>query len=192
MTAAIGFRAHTAWAACVVLDGPADDPRVVERCRVELVEGDLPRQVYHAAGSLPPAQAEELVERAMESARDVAVREIRRLCTSGHDVAVAGVVLGSGRASTDVAKATASHAGKHAAEGEMARQVLIDACGTIGLDVTGVRERDLSDRGASVLGLSQDDPYARVKLLGRAVGAPWAKDQRDAALVAWIALATRR
>jgi hypothetical protein len=69
---------------------------------------------------------------------------------------------------------------------------LVDACSALGLDVVGVREKELTDRGSSVLGLDPDELRARVVELGRAVGAPWAKDQKDAALVAWIALAARR
>ncbi len=188
----LGFRAHTAWAAVVALDGEPQEPTVIDRRRLDFVAERMPTQPYHAAAGLEPDAAEALVQKASESATDVAAEAIGRLRDELGGVRSAGVVLGTGRAPTSVARALASHAGKHAAEGEFARQVLIDACTSLRLDVVGVRERELHERGASVLGLDPNELTTRIVELGKRVGSPWAKDQKDAALVAWIALASGR
>lgn len=154
----------------------------------------MPVAVFHAAGSseLTLEGAEELVRKATESMTRMAEHAIGELVRELGDVTSAGVVLGSGRASTNVKRAISSHACKHAAEGELARQVLLDACSGLGLRVVGVRESELDERGSSVLGLGPDEVRARVVGLGRTLGAPWAKDQKDAALAAWIALGAER
>ncbi len=191
MSVALGFRAHTGWAAVVALRGPSASPEVIERRRLGFVEEGLPVAVFHAAGSsdLTLEGAEELVRRATDSMTRMAERAIGELVRELGDVTCVGVVLGSGRASTNVKRAISSHAGKHAAEGELARQVLIDASSSLGLQVVGVREGELHGRGSSVLGLPPDELRARIVELRRTIGPPWTKDQKHAALVAWIALA---
>jgi hypothetical protein len=139
--------------------------------------------------SLPKAEA--LVARATESATKMAEGTVRELAIE-FDIRIAGVVLGSGRAPTSVAGAVASHAGKHAAEGELFRQALIEGCTACGLAVTGIRERELHERAAALLHFEPDELRARTTELGRPLGPPWTKDHKDAALVAWIALASRR
>jgi hypothetical protein len=191
---ALGFRAHTGWAAMVALRGTAAGPEVVDRRRVDFIEDGRPTAVFHAAGAtdLDPAEAEALVRKATESMTRMATVAIGELCRELGGVTSAGVVLGSGRATLDVKRAISSHAGKHAAEGELARQVLVDGSAGAGLEVVGVREKELVERGSSVLGLDPDELRTRIVDLGRPVGAPWTKDQKDAALVAWIALEARR
>ncbi len=60
--AALGFSVHTGWAALVALSGPADAPQVVDRRRIELIDGpdaDAARFLYHLASELdlPAARA---------------------------------------------------------------------------------------------------------------------------------------
>jgi hypothetical protein len=58
-----------------------------------------------------------------------------------------------------------------------------------GLPVMGVKEKDLTARGATDLGFSLDDLRLRLAEMGRPVGPPWGQDQKVATLVAWLALA---
>ena len=177
----------------MALAGPAERPAVVDRRRIELMAAGFPRQVYHAAGSMPPADAEKLLQRATvatEAAAESALRDvIADLATRGQQVVACGVILGNLFPASTVAGLLASHAGKHAAEGQMFRRALIRAAEACGLPVTAVAARDLSSRAAAALRMSPDELLCRVRELGLELGPPWAQDQKDAALVAWLALA---
>jgi hypothetical protein len=148
----------------------------------------MPVQVFHASRSLDADAASQLVERASAAARVVARQAVRtvvkELQDSGHELVGSGVVLGSGFNLI----AGRSHAGAHAAEGEMYRQAMIQASETCGLTVSGIPERDLYTRASVLLELPVDAIHQRVKDLGRPLGAPWGQDQKAATLAAWLAL----
>ncbi len=194
--AAAGFRAHTGWAACIVLAGPLDAPGVIDRRRLGLLAPGVPWECYHAAARLPPSKAEALIDNARDTARDLAREALRDIADElragkGELVAV-GVVLSSARPLLSIEEALSSHAMKHAAEGQLYRQALIDAATDAGLPVAAAPERDLLDVAAGALGLSPVARRGRLGDLGRELGPPWAQDQKSAALVAWLALASRR
>src|SRR6202011_6360641 len=101
MKVAFGLKAHSGWAALVVLGKGSGELQVVDRRRVELVEKDdvsWAKQPYHAAERLSAGDARMLVERGVASARRIAVREIRmavkRAGDAGHDVAACAVLAG--------------------------------------------------------------------------------------------------
>jgi hypothetical protein len=189
----IGLRAHTGWAVAVALAGPPEAPVVVDRRRLDLTHPEVPRQAFHVAADLDAGAAEELVARATRTAEDLASEAVRgltgRLRAAGHELAGAGVGLGSGRRLGPLAQVLASHAAMHAAEGELYREVLVHALQACDLPVTGVPERDLWDRAATVLRLPAAELRPRVAELGRPCGPPWAQDQKLAAVAAWLALA---
>ncbi len=191
--AALGFRAHSGWAALVVMAGLPRSPAVVDRRRIELVEPGMPKQPYHAAEGLEGKEAEELVRRCAEGARLLARQAIRAVIDAlrerGHEVVGCGLLLASGRPRTTLAATLASHALIHTAEGELFREALTHASGHYHLPVTGVRERELYARGAAELCVPVEELERRVTELGRAIGPPWRQDEKYAALVAWLALA---
>ena len=47
--ATLGWRAHSGWAVVVAVGGLPADPIILSREHVELLDGSLPRQPYHAA-----------------------------------------------------------------------------------------------------------------------------------------------
>jgi hypothetical protein len=104
MRAALGFRAHSGWAALVAAAGTVDSPRVLERRKVVIADPEMPgsKQPYHAAAELSFPQGEALVRRAIESSRALAVEVVsaalKTLRSRGHEVAGCGVLLGSGKA----------------------------------------------------------------------------------------------
>jgi len=193
LEAALGFRAHTGWAAAVALAGPPASPSVLQRRRIELQEPGLPVQAYHAARPLGAGRGEELIRWATQGAarraEEAVGTAIRELEAKGDRVVGCGVVLGSGFPVSTRAESLSSHAGRHAAEGELYRQALIHASEACGLPVTGVAERLLYTRGAEELKLAVDELRRRVADMGRELGPPWGQDQKEAALVAWLALA---
>jgi hypothetical protein len=187
MRAALGFRAHSGWAALVAVAGTLDAPRVLERRRIIIADPEMPgsKQPYHAAAELPLPRAEALVRRAIESSRALALEvmsaRVKALRSQGHEVVGCGVVLGSGKALPGLEKILASHALLHTAEGEMFRDVLVWAAKECGRPVTGVREKSL-------------DPASlqRIGSLGKLIGPPWTQDQKYATVAALMALTEAR
>ena len=190
--AALGFRSHSGWAALVAVAGPATEPSVVVRRRVELSR-KTPRQPFHAAEGRPFAAAEGLIRRSIDEATALADRAVREAVTelrvAGHEPVASGLLLAAGRPLPGLRDVLASHALIHAAEGEMFRDVLRQASRQCGLRVAEVRERDLEDLAARSLGRSAAELGRRLAEWGKALGPPWTQDEKRAALVAWLALA---
>jgi hypothetical protein len=77
MKVAFGMKAHSGWAAVVVVGKRDGDFVVVDRRRMELVEEEWAKQPYHAAEDLKPDAARDVVKRGVEAAHRIAVREIQ-------------------------------------------------------------------------------------------------------------------
>jgi hypothetical protein len=193
--AALGFRAHSGWAALVAVTGPMRAPAVIERRRIELADPKIPRPVqpYHAAQKMDLKAAEKHVRRFTDEARLLAQRTLAEVTNTlrgaGYETVGCGIPLGSGRAATTLEATLASHPLLHTAEGELFRGAIMSASEHFHLPMTGVRERDLLARGATELGMTLPELQRRLTELGRAVGPPWGQDQKLATLVAWLALA---
>jgi hypothetical protein len=196
--AALGFRAHSGWAAAVALSGPASAPQVVDRRRLEIADAGDPdaKQPYHAAEALDRADAERLVRRCTQTSQRLARAAVGAMLTelraAGHGVVGCGLLQGSGRALPDLAGILASHALIHTAEGQMFRDVLAEAGRHHDLPVIAVRERELMARCTADLGLPADKLMRRLAEMGRAIGPPWRQDEKLATLVAWLALAAAK
>jgi hypothetical protein len=183
MRTALGFRAHSGWAAMVAVAGTMDALRVLERRPIAIADPAMPgsKQPYHAAAELPPRKAEALVRKAIESSRALGLEAlaaaVKALRAQGHEVAGCGVVLGSGKELPGLPGILASHALIHTAEGGMFRDILMWAAQQHGLPVTGVREKDLD---AAAL--------ERIGSFGKLIGPPWTQDQKYATVAALMAL----
>ena len=183
MRTALGFRAHSGWAALVAVAGTIDAAQVLDRRRIIIADPEMPgsKQPYHAAAELAFPEAEALVRRAVESSRGLAVEAmsaaVKALRSRGHEVVGCGVLLGSGRALPGLEGILGSHALIHTAEGELFRDVLVWAAKECRLAVIGVREKGLD---ASSL--------ERVGSLGKLIGPPWTQDQKYATVAALMAL----
>src|SRR6266508_839592 len=63
--AALGIRPHTGWAVTVAISG---EPTILlDRRRVALVDGSVPRQAYHAAAGIGAERGRRLVATATET-----------------------------------------------------------------------------------------------------------------------------
>jgi hypothetical protein len=195
---ALGFRAHSGWAALVAVAGsprparPPIEPLVIDRRRIELARAGVPVQPYHAAAELELRQAAELIARcaqeACELAREALLGRVAQLRQKGYDVVGCGVLLSSGGSASTLESTLASHALIHTAEGELFRNAIVQASESCSLPVTRVKERELHARAAMEFGLRPDELPRRLNELGRTLGPPWRQDQKYAALVAWLAL----
>ena len=203
----LGFRPHTGWAVAVAVGGDVVSPQVVERRVVPLTdEGQLPAQIYHAAVELEPAAAEALVRKAERVVAQVTQREVDRfvaeLRSNGYLPLAAGVATtaagpesGFGRPDggwhSNVAYVLAAHMRMHAAEGELYGQAIADALDEAGLPVTLVHPRDVGASAAHSLRRDAASLQRMVTALGAPLGPPWRRDEKEATLLAWTALADR-
>jgi len=80
------------------------------------------------------------------------------------------------------------HARMHQAEGELFRGALARAIEGAGLELIGVREKQLEATASEALSLPPAESRTRLADAGRRAGRPFPRDQKDAALSAWIAL----
>ncbi len=192
MKVAFGFKAHSGWAALVVLGWNDGELVVVDRRRVELVEDEWARQPYHAAEGLKPEAARDLVERGIEAAHRIAIRELRVVVKEArarkHSIAACAVLVGNPMPEWSVEEILAVHFRMHQAEGVLFREALISAAKKCDLKVVEAPEKTLSNYAEKALSASASELSKRIAALGKLAGPPWGKDQKDAALAAMIAL----
>jgi len=190
--AAFGFKAHSGWAALVVLGARDGDLEVLERSRVELVEEEWAKQPYHAAEELTPAEARKVVKRGIDSAKRIALREMRsalkRTRESGFEVQDCGLIVGSPMPDWSVDEILAVHFRMHKAEGVLFRDVLAKAADECDLRVVPIAEKSLLQHAQTALETDATRLSQQLAALGKLIGPPWSKDQKEATLAAMIAL----
>ncbi|MBV9992420.1 MAG: hypothetical protein JOZ72_14155 [Alphaproteobacteria bacterium] len=182
-TAALGVRAHSGWAAYVVLGGDARAPDILGRGRMTLCDSAETKMPFHAAEPMAFARGEAFIAQCRAVAAKLADREIEGIG------AVVGccVLAAAGKPLPDLRTILASHALIHAAEGEFYRDAIAQACSRAGIAVTRIRERDV-EAEAGHLGAWRE----RLAAFGKTVGPPWTQDEKLASLGAWLVLAAKR
>jgi len=202
MKVAFGFKPHSGWAVLVAIAaGRSGRVELIDRRRIALVddgEGSWAKQPYHAAQRAqrdePGArdEAERLVARGVESARRLAIREVRdaarRIAASGHEVAAGAVLMSDPLPDWSVDEILAVHVRMHKAEGVLFREALARAVSRCGLRLVQLSDRKLQAEAAAALGAGVAQALSQIDRLRQSCGAPWGQDQKDAALAAWIAL----
>jgi hypothetical protein len=182
MKVALGWKAHTGWGALVVVGARNGGFAVVDRRRVALVDDDVAKQPYHAAEDLPPDQARVRIERGIEQAHGVSAREmaaaVARERARKNAVTACGLVVGNPMPAWTVDEIRAVHFRMHKAEGALFRDALAGAARACGLRLVTLPEK----------GLAAHARMPEATALGRGIGPPWGKDQREAALAALLAL----
>jgi hypothetical protein len=187
---AVGFRVKSGWAAAVLLAGPSEAPRALNRRVVDLSDESVPesKQPYHGAmgrlegDSAKIRQRTKVVQRVAARSLAVLLDEFR---AARYAVDRAGLVVGS---QIDPRAISNPHIRAHALEGQLFREVLEDELKTQGLACSVVVERDAYNRAADVLKRSEADLKRVLSGLGRQLGGPWRAEEKLAALVAWMAL----
>jgi hypothetical protein len=155
---------------------------------------DGSRQPYHEVEGLPLGEAERRLERLRRSAWALAAAAVAalvtKLATDGHPPSRAGILESSGRSGASLAAILASHALIHTADGAHFRDALEDASRRCGLAVERVAARALPGQASAVLGRTAEQLQAATRALGKPLGPPWGADQKQAALLAWLLLAS--
>jgi hypothetical protein len=191
----VGLRAHSGWAALVVVAGDRSAVQVVDRRRVEMTDPRRPlsKQPYHEAEDLPLEKAAPLLDGYAKKARELAGRALKDVVANlrgeGYRPVGAALLLASGRPLPKLEAILASHALIHTADGEHFRDALAQASDGNDLRVTRIAERDLAARAEAALGRPAGELQSAVAGLGRGLGPPWTQDQKLAALAAWMVLA---
>jgi hypothetical protein len=190
--AAFGFKAHSGWAALVVLGARNSDLQVLERSRMELVEEEWAKQPYHAAEQLKSAEARKVVKRGIAAAKRIALREMRsalkRVREGGFEVRACGLLVGNPMPDWNVDEILAVHFRMHKAEGVLFRDVLAEAADACDLRLVTIPEKSLLKHAETALKSSANSLSQQIAALGKSVGPPWSKDQKEATLAAMIAL----
>ena len=194
MRVAFGAKAHSGWAALVVLGESDGTFAVVDRRRIALVERDADKQPYHAAERLAPEAARQVVTHRIAAAERCALQQIRsaieRERRQKHVVAGCAVLVGEPMPDWSVDEILAVHFRMHKAEGSLFRDVLIRAARACRLHLLTPREKRIAEEAERTTGLSSAHLVATLAALGKAAGPPWGKDQKDAALAALMVLKT--
>ena len=192
MNVALGLKAHSGWAALIVLGGDNDHLEVIDRRRLELVEETWAKQPYHAAEELEVSEARKIVILGIKAAHKHAKKElqlsVKRLEKHGHKIKACAVLVGQPMPDWTVDEILAVHFRMHKAEGVLFREALAQAALECELNLVRVPEKDLNNVATSSLATPLKKLHLQLAALGQEVGPPWTKDQKEATLAAMIAL----
>lgn len=187
--AALGLKVRIGRAVIVAVGGPAEAPEILAKTRIDVATTFDEGAVFHVVQQLP-------IDEARARVRDAERRFIRQAraalgaFVAELDVAVVAAGMAAAAAKTLPAFEVIlkAHPLVHAAEGELYRRVFAQAAG--GLDVPPARlpPDTLTTRLTSALGFTPAKLTARLSAMGKASGRPWAVDQKEATLAAWVAL----
>jgi hypothetical protein len=189
---ALGLKAHSGWAALVSIGRERGVLVVSTRRRIELVDEAWAKQPYHAAESLELEAARRLVERGIAMTRRLAVAEMQAAVADERQkqnaIGACAVLVGAPMPPWTVDEILAVHVRMHKAEGVLFRDVLTYAATECALTLVTIPEKQLHTHAQKTLATPAAQLSKQIVALGATVGAPWGKDQKDAALAALIAL----
>jgi len=192
MKVSFGFKAHSGWAALVVVGGSREAPAIIDRQRVELVEEEWAKAPYHAAEELEIAEARVLVRKGIQAAHKNAKLQIRDLIKRheriGNEVVACAVLMGAPMPDWSTDEILAVHFRMHKAEGVLFREALAAASQYCKLPFVPVPEKELNEFASSKLKYSPTVLTKTLTELGKQNGPPWGSDQKAATLAAMIAL----
>ena len=98
------------------------------------------------------------------------------------------VLVGTGMPDWTTEEILAVHVRMHKAEGELFRNVLVDGVRACGIELTTLPDRSALDAAAGRLGVTRAQLDAQVAALGKVVGPPWGKREKEAAAAALVVL----
>ena len=193
--AVLGLRVKSGKAIAVALQGPAESPVVVRSTQLLLAPPGKPTpwQPFHPVMDLPWKGAVAATRGAAKEARAAATRAIRELQKGARDLGLelqgAGIVAGS---LLDPGQIPNPHIRAHAAEGQFFRQAAERGAAACGLAHRTFAQKTLYQVAARELGCPVESLRPKLAALGAKHFRPWAADEKDAALAAWVVLAGRR
>ena len=194
-SAAIGIRVHSGWGALVAMAGQHGAEEIIERRKVVIIDPKATgvTQPYHYVQEMELRAAERHLAKCAAESRRLAMEALRQISAQLRDrsFSLVGsvILLSSARPLPDLDEVLGSHALIHTAEGEFFRQAFRAALERLEIPVTGIRERELDDFAQKAFGRDTAEVHKKIDGMGRALGPPWTKDEKTAALAAAIVLA---
>jgi hypothetical protein len=188
--AAIGFSMHTGWAEVAAVADGVDGPQVLLKRRITLCDEALPRQCYHAVAE--QGADPEVIKLVEASARDMAWMELEDVLGTLGSAGVVVEATAVARGSIPVPpleQVLKSHMMLHHAEGQLFCEAVAETAASCGMRVVRFEAKGVYSALGEALGCAADEAMSRVAALGVRAGRPWAKDQKQAAAAAWLALA---
>jgi hypothetical protein len=175
----------------VAVGGPLASPKILAKTRIDVAFTFDEGAVFHVGQEMPIEEARAFIRdaelRFTERARAELAAFTGRL---GANVVAAGLVAGAPKTLPPLEAILKSHPLVHAAEGELYRRVFCEAGASLGMRPTRTPKEALVPKAAAALGLTPAKVATHLATMGKASGKPWAADQKQAALVAWLALGT--
>ncbi len=183
----VGVAHHNGWAVFVTA---APDGTLLDRRRVELVDGDLPCMPYHGPGQrLPLDRAVELVEQVRVSADRCAEQVLEALASELREP-IRGIALHKcPKLPATVAERIQDYWAQCNADSVMYRQALADAAESRGWTVYWYDKKKVLDAASAALGVADIDEYFRS--IRETIGPPWRKDHSVAMAAAIVAASSR-
>jgi hypothetical protein len=167
---------HSGWGVVVCISGNSGAPHIVDRRRVVIIEPTMEgaKQPYHFAETLSLEEARRHIQKCAAESQRLSLRAIKDMLDAvsaqNYRVVGCGMLLASGRALPSLQKVLASHALIHTAEGEFFRNVVREACESLGIPVVGIRERELDERANATFGEAAARLRQDIASLGKAIG----------------------
>ncbi len=189
---ALGVRAHSGWAAYVVLSGKVDAPKILARGRMELCDPAIKgsKQPFHEAEPMAFDKANDFIALCHKQTADLADKALAQIEAESGALDACFVLTASGRTLPDLHAILASHALIHAAEGEFYRDAVIAACARREIPAERIRERDIEAATERLPGKATGRRL-RLEAFGKQVGTPWRQDEKLSSLAAWLAMAAK-
>jgi hypothetical protein len=193
-TAAIGVRVHSGWGALVAVSGEGASVEILARERVNIIDVKMAGafQPYHFVEEFALPKAEAHIAKCAALSKTLAVAALRPIADDlqarGYCVAGGAILQGSGRALPPLPQILAAHPLIHTAEGVFFRGIFQEAFEQLELRVSGIREKDLDEQCAAILGRKALALRKKIAAFGKQLGSPWTTDQKLAALAAFLVL----
>lgn len=188
--AALGLKVRTGRAIAVVVGGPPESPAILLKALIQVASSFDEGAVFHVGQGMPVEAARAFVQEAESRFTERARAELAALTERlGTRIAAAGMAADPAKRLPPLESILKSHALVHAAEGELYRRVFAEAALALGVRPLRVPAEELDRRAAAALGIAPAKLAAHLLAMGKASGRPWAADQKQATLVAWLALA---
>ncbi len=198
--ASIGVSAHMGWAATATVAVTRDGIRVLRTDRIETAPGDdrEAQEPYHVAGGFHglarvpvPGDPQVIVRRGLGKQRRATARALRALARAlegeGYALRRGGLLVGRGRPAPDVARAVASHPQIHVEEGLAVRASIAAALEGLGARVRELDAKDLLETASRELRRPRAEIEESLAAARPEGDFAWRKEQRLAALAAWLA-----
>lgn len=205
ITASIGIAAHMGWVASAVVALGGPKPRILRTDRIETADPTDREALepYHVAGGFDglarvpiPDDPGMVVDRGLQKQRSSTLNNLQALFATLADASIqikyAGVLTGRGKAAPTLVKALGSHTQIHISEGLAVRACVTQCLESLGVVVKPIDQKTLFDAAYETLQCTEAEIMKTLSGLTPEVEGSWRKEDKLAAVAAWISLRSGR